>query len=75
MMYLASMHFGFPFTNFAFTSTCVKVFIIIRKSELHRVCLLEKSGGSERATERETKMETSRTRDDDDESKRGSDDV
>ena len=23
MMYLASMHFGFPFTNFAFTSTVV----------------------------------------------------
>ena len=22
MMYRASMHFGFPFTNFAFTSTC-----------------------------------------------------
>ena len=65
-MYLASMHFGFPFTNFAFTSTCLKLFIIIRKSELNRVCLLEKSGGSERETERETKMETSRTRDDDD---------
>jgi hypothetical protein len=63
-MYLASMHFGFPFTNFAFTSTCVKLFIT-RKSELNRVCLLEKSGGSERETERETKMETSRTRDDD----------
>jgi hypothetical protein len=61
MMYLASMHFGFPFTNFAFTSTCVKLFIT-RKSELNRVCLLEKSGGSERETERETKMETSRTR-------------
>ncbi len=61
MMYLASMHFGFPFTNFAFTSTCLKLFII-RKSELNRVCLLEKSGGSERETERETKMETSRTR-------------
>ena len=60
MMYLASMHFGFPFTNFAFTSTCLKLFII-RKSELNRVCLLVKSGGSERETERET-METSRTR-------------
>jgi len=23
MMYRASMHFGFPFTNFAFTSTCL----------------------------------------------------
>ena len=38
MMYLASMHFGFPFTNFAFTSTCLKLFIV---SELNH--LLEKS--------------------------------
>ena len=65
-MYLASMHFGFPFTNFAFTSTCVKLFIT-RKSELNRVCLLEKSGGSERETERETRWKH-REHDDDFES-------
>ena len=45
MMYLASMHFGFPFTNFAFTSTCLKLFIV---SELNH--LLEKS-----VSERENK--------------------
>lgn len=35
MMYLASMHFGFPFTNFAFTSTCLKLFIV---NQSYNVC-------------------------------------
>ena len=65
MMYLASMHFGFPFTNFAFTSTCLKLLFMV--SELKR--LSENNSVLERETERETYNETTETSRTHDESK------
>jgi len=52
MMYLASMHFGFPFTNFAFTSTCF-LKLLFTVSEF-RKRLLENVRVLERETERQT---------------------